>query len=110
MSTTAPSDAGTILVLDEPSTIVKKFKRAVTDSGAEIRRGEGKQGIGNLLEIYAVLRGISIDAAEAEFADTTGYGAFKVAVGEAVAEQLAPVRERYAELRGDEAALEEALA
>ena len=110
MSTTRGGDAGRVYVLDEPAAIIKKFKRAVTDSGTEVRRGEGKDGVANLLEIYAAVRGVSVDDAEAEFAGATGYGQFKVAVAEAVADYLAPARERYAELRADEAALEEALA
>ena len=110
MSTTAGSDAGRVYVLDEPSAIIKKFKRAVTDSGTEIRRGEGKEGIANLLEIYAAVRGVSVDDAEAEFADAAGYGQLKVAVGEAVVDYLAPTRERYEALRADEAGLEAALA
>src|SRR5688572_4948307 len=67
MSTTSGSDAGRVYVLDEPSAIVKKFKRAVTDSGSEVKRGEGKEGIANLLEIYAAVRGVSVDDAEREF-------------------------------------------
>jgi tryptophanyl-tRNA synthetase len=110
MSTTNATDAGTVYVLDEPDALVKKFKRAVTDSGSEVRRGEDKAGIGNLLEIYAAVRGVSVDDAEAEFADATGYGQFKVAVAEAVVEYLAPARERYQELRADEAGLEQVLA
>jgi tryptophanyl-tRNA synthetase len=110
MSTTNATDAGTVYVLDEPEALVKKFKRAVTDSGSEVRRGEDKAGIGNLLEIYAAVRGVSVDDAEAEFADATGYGQFKVAVAEAVVEYLAPARERYQELRADEAGLEQVLA
>jgi tryptophanyl-tRNA synthetase len=109
MSTTAPSEAGTVLVLDDPATIVKKFKRAVTDSGSEIRRGKDKAGISNLIEIYAAVTGMSFDAVEQQF-DGGGYGAFKQAVGEAVAEYLRPTRERYEQLRGDEAALERTLA
>jgi tryptophanyl-tRNA synthetase len=110
MSTTGATEAGTVYVLDERDAIIKKFKRAVTDSGTEVRRGEDKPGISSLLEIYAAVRDISLDDAEAEFADATGYGQFKVAVGEAVADHLAPVRERFGELRADEAGLEAALA
>jgi tryptophanyl-tRNA synthetase len=101
---------GVVLVLDEPSVIEKKFKRAVTDSGNEIRRGDDKPGVTNLLEILAAARGISVDEAEASLADARGYGDLKAAVAEAVIELLAPVRERYVELRADEAALEAALA
>jgi tryptophanyl-tRNA synthetase len=110
MSTTGGTEAGTVLVLDEPARLVKKFKRAVTDSGTEIRRAPDKPGISNLIEIYSAVTRTSPDEVERRFADATGYGQFKVAVAEAVADRLAPVRERYAELRPDEAALEEILA
>ena len=102
MSTTGGSEAGTVYVLDEPDAVAKKFRSAVTDSGREIGRGEGKEGIENLIEILAVVRGVEPDAIESEF-EGAGYGDFKGAVGEAVADYLAPVRERYAELRADEA-------
>jgi tryptophanyl-tRNA synthetase len=109
MSTTSPSEAGAVLVLDEPDVVRKKVRSAVTDSGTEVRRGEGKEGISNLIEILSVVRGTSMDEVETEF-EGSGYGDFKGAVAEAVVEFLAPVRERYAELRADEAALEEVLA
>ena len=85
----------------------KKIESAVTDSGREVRRGEGKEGIANLIDILAVARGVDQDADRGEF-DGSGYGDFKAAVAEAVVELLAPVRERYEELRPDEAALERA--
>ena len=111
MSTSAPSDAGTVHVLDEPSVVLKKFKRAVTDSGTDIAYDRtGKPGVTNLLDVYAAVRRISPDEAVAAFADARGYGDLKVGVAEAVVEHLAPVRERYAELRPDETALEDALA
>jgi tryptophanyl-tRNA synthetase len=110
MSTTAASEAGTVYVLDEPDAIVKKFKRAVTDSGSEIVRAPDKPGVTNLLDIYAAVRRRSPEQAEADFADARGYGDLKTAVAEAVVEHLRPVRERYAQLRADEAALEEVLA
>jgi tryptophanyl-tRNA synthetase len=109
MSTTSGGEAGTIYVLDEPDAIRKKFGSAVTDSGREIARGEGKPGITNLIDILAASTGTDQAAVEAEFGDA-GYGDFKQAVAEATVELLAPVRERYAGLRADEAALEEALA
>jgi tryptophanyl-tRNA synthetase len=109
MSTTSGSEAGTIYVLDEPDAIRKKLGSAVTDSGREIARGEGKPGITNLIDILAASRGTDQAAVEAEFGDA-GYGDFKQAVAEATVELLAPVRERYAGLRADEAALEAALA
>ena len=81
----------------------------MTDSGSEVRRGEGKEGIANLIEILASVRGSDMASVEAEFAGS-GYGDFKSAVGEALVEYLAPVRERYEELRPDEAAIEAMLA
>ncbi len=109
MSTTDSTEAGTIYVLDEPDAIRKKFGSAVTDSGREVVRAEGKPGIGNLIEILAVARGADPTEIEREFSGA-GYGDFKSAVAEGVVELLAPVRERYAELRPDRAALETALA
>jgi tryptophanyl-tRNA synthetase len=109
MSTTGGTEAGTVLVLDEPETIRKKFGSAVTDSGREVRRAPDKAGIANLIDVYAVARGIYPAEVEREF-EGKGYGDFKKAVAESVVELLAPVRERYAELRPDEAALEATLA
>jgi tryptophanyl-tRNA synthetase len=109
MSTTGASEAGTVYVLDEPDAIRKKLGSAVTDSGREVRRGEGKEGIANLIDIYAIARGVDPAEVEREF-EGAGYGDFKQAVAEATVEFLAPVRERYAELRPDEAALEAILA
>jgi tryptophanyl-tRNA synthetase len=108
MSTTGSEERGLIYVDDEEKAIVKKIKSAVTDSGSEVRRGEGKDGIANLIDIYAVTRGVTPADVEREF-DGQQYGAFKGAVAEAVADYLRPVRERYAELRPDEAALESTL-
>jgi tryptophanyl-tRNA synthetase len=108
MSTTGGSEAGTVLVLDEPKTVTKKIKSAVTDSGSEVKRGEGKEGIANLIQILAVARGSGEEEIEREF-EGSGYGDFKGAVAEAVVDFLAPVRERYEELRPDETALEQAL-
>jgi tryptophanyl-tRNA synthetase len=108
MSTSYGSDAGLIYIDDDPDAIRRKIKRAQTDSGTEIVRGRGKEGITNLIEILAVAREISPEEVEREFAGQ-GYGAFKEAVGEALVELLSPVRERYFALRPDEAALEEAL-
>ena len=109
MSTTSGSVQGTIYVTDEPDDIRRKFKRAVADSGSEVRRAPDKPGISNLIDILAAVRGIEPAAVEAEFAGS-GYGAFKGAVAEAVVEYLTPVRGRYAELREDEDELERILA
>jgi tryptophanyl-tRNA synthetase len=109
MSTTDSSEAGTLYVLDEPGTIRKKLGSAVTDSGREIVRAPDKPGVSNLIEVLAVARGAEPAAIEAEL-EGSGYGDLKQATAEGVVELLAPVRERYAELRPDEAGLEEALA
>jgi tryptophanyl-tRNA synthetase len=108
MSTTYGSDSGLIYIDDEPEAIIKKIKRAQTDSGSDIVRAPDKLGITNLIDIYSVARGVPREQVESEFAGQ-GYGAFKQAVGEATAELLAPVRERYVELRRDEDGLERAL-
>ena len=109
MSTSGSSEQGTIYALDEPRAVVKKLRSAVTDSGRDVVRAPDKPGISNLIEVLAVIRGIDSGEVEREF-DGVGYGPFKQAVGEAVAGYLAPLRERYGELRGDEAALEAVLA
>jgi tryptophanyl-tRNA synthetase len=109
MSTTGGTEQGTVYVLDEPDVIRRKFKRAQTDSGRDIVRAPDKPGVTNLIEILALARGIEPDAVEREF-EGSGYGQLKEAVGDAVADWLAPVRERYTELRGDEARLEEIMA
>src|SRR5688572_27252042 len=83
MSTTYSSESGLIYVDDEADAIRKKLKRAQTDSGAEVRRGEGKEGIANLIEIMAVARGVDPEQVEREF-EGKGYGDFKTAVGDAV--------------------------
>src|SRR5882757_5217973 len=108
MSTTGGTESGTVLVLDEPKAVIKKIKSAVTDSGSEVKRGEGKEGIANLIQVLAVVRDTTEDEIEREF-EGSGYGDFKGAVAEAVVDFLAPVRERYEELRPDEAALEATL-
>jgi tryptophanyl-tRNA synthetase len=108
MSTTGSTVAGLVYIDEAPEAIVKKIKRAQTDSGSEVVRAPDKAGITNLIDIYSVARGVSPEEVEREFAGQ-GYGAFKEAVGTATAGLLAPVRERYLELRADEAALEETL-
>jgi tryptophanyl-tRNA synthetase len=106
MSTTGGSVEGTIYVLDEPEAIAKKLRRAVTDSGSEIMRSPQKPGVSNLIEILAVARKLTPEQVEAEMAGARGYGDLKAATAEAVSEMLAPVRERYGQLRADEQALE----
>jgi tryptophanyl-tRNA synthetase len=109
MATTGGSEPGTVFVLDDPETVRKKVRSAVTDSGTEIRRSPEKAGIANLIEILAVVRGVDPAEVEREYQDASGYAAFKDDVAEAVVEHLAPVRERYRELRSDEGALESTL-
>jgi tryptophanyl-tRNA synthetase len=109
MSTTGGSEAGTVYVLDEPDAIRKKLGSAVTDSGREIVRSPDKPGVTNLIDVLAVARGADPAEIERELAGS-GYGDLKQAVAEGVVELLAPVRERCAELRPDQRALEAALA
>ncbi len=105
MSTTYGSEQGTVYIIDDADTVRGKVRSAVTDSGTEVRRGPDKAGIGNLIEILSVVRDVPPEEVERQF-EGSGYGDFKSAVADAVVEYLAPVRERYAELRGDHAALE----
>ena len=100
MSTTAGTPQGTVLLLDEPDVIRKKFRSAVTDSGSEVRRGEDKPGVTNLIDILAALTGDETHAIESRY-DGSGYGAFKQDVGEAVVAVVEPIQERYRELRAD---------
>lgn len=95
-----------ILILDDKDTIIRKFKRAVTDSEAEVCYHEGKDGINNLMSIYSCVTGKNFDEIESEFKGK-GYGDFKVAVGEAVADNLAPVRTEFDRLISDKAYLKE---
>ena len=95
-----------ILILDDKDTIIRKCKRAVTDSEAEVVYREGKDGINNLMTIYSSVTGKDFAAIETEFAGK-GYGDFKLAVGEAVADHLEPVRNEFARLIQDKAYLKE---
>jgi tryptophanyl-tRNA synthetase len=108
MSTTYGSEQGTVYILDEADAVRKKVRSAVTDSGTDVRRGPDKEGISNLIDILSVIRDVAPEDIEREF-EGSGYGDFKGAVADAVVDYLAPVRERYAELRPDEAALESIL-
>jgi tryptophanyl-tRNA synthetase len=109
MSTTGGTEQGTVLVLDEPDAIRKKFRAAVTDSGREIGRSPNKPGITNLIDIFSVACGTDRKEVEREF-EGSGYGDFKKAVGEAVVSYLTSVRERYGELRPDQSELDRVLA
>jgi len=94
-----------VAILDDRDTIIRKFRRAVTDSDTAVRRAEGKDGINNLMNIYSCFTGKNDAEIESEF-EGKGYGDFKAAVGEVVADSLAPVRERFTELMADKAYLE----
>ncbi len=96
-----------VKILDDPDTIMRKFKRAVTDSEAKVYFGDAteKAGINNLMTIYSAVTGLDFEKIEKEF-EGKGYGDFKMAVGEAVIEELRPVRERFDELMSDKAQLE----
>ena len=94
-----------VAILDDPDAIMRKFKRAVTDSEAKVCIGEEKLGINNLIGIYSAVTGKTADAITAEF-EGKGYGDFKMAVGEAVVEELRPIRERYEAIIKDKSALE----
>ena len=94
-----------ISMLDDPDTIRRKFRRAVTDSEAKVCRREDKPGVGNLMEIYGAVTGHTYDQIEAEF-DGRGYGDFKAAVGEAVVAVLAPIQERFRTWMADKAQLD----
>ena len=89
-----------VFILDDKDTILRKFKRAVTDSDTVVAYREGKDGINNLMTIYSAVTGKSYEEIEREF-DGRGYGDFKIAVGEAVADHLEPVRTEYARLSAD---------
>ena len=94
-----------VYILDDRDTIIRKFKRAVTDSDTCVRFAEGKDGINNLMSIYSCFTGKGFDEIEREF-EGRGYGDFKLAVGEVCADALAPVQKRHAELLADKAYLE----
>jgi tryptophanyl-tRNA synthetase len=110
MSTSTGTPQGTVLILDEPEAIRKKFKTAVTDSEREVRYApDEKPGVSNLIEILSVASGQAIPEVEAAY-DGRGYGDLKGDVGEAVVALFEPVKERYAELRADEGELRRLLA
>ncbi len=106
MSKSDDNPNSVILILDDKDTIIRKCKRAVTDSEAEIVYREGKDGINNLMTIYSTVTGKSYADIESEFAGK-GYGDFKIAVGEAVADHLEPVRTEFARLIQDKAYLKD---
>lgn len=105
MSKSSENENSFILVMDQPEAIMRKFKRAVTDSEGGIYRSPEKPGVTNLIEIYAAATGVAPEKVEEEFAGK-GYGDFKPAVGEAVVEMLRPVREETERLMQDKGELE----
>ena len=109
MSKSDANENAVVRILDDKDAIIRKFKRAVTDSDTEIRAGADKAGITNLLTIYSCFTGKTVEEAEREFAGC-GYGDFKLAVGEACADALAPVREEFNRLIADKAYLETVMA
>lgn len=106
MSKSDENANGCVAVLDKPEVIMKKFKRAITDSEAKVRYAEGKDGINNLMGIYSAVTGKTMEEIEHEF-DGKGYGDFKTTVGEAVVEHLRPIQERFNLYINDKAYLKE---
>lgn len=100
MSKSDENPNASIFLMDDRDTIIRKFKRAVTDSDNQIRYTEDKPGIRNLIEIYGMATGKTVTEVENEFA-ASGYGDFKLAVGEAVADLLNPLQVRFNELQKD---------
>ena len=105
MSKSDENENATVRILDSRDVIMRKFKRAVTDSDTCVCMGEGKHGINNLISIYRCCTGKSVEEVEREF-EGKGYGEFKLAVGEACADMLAPVQTEFAKLMQDKAYLE----
>ena len=97
-----------IYILDDRDTIIRKFKRAVTDSEASVRYAKGKDGINNLITIYSCFTGKTTEEIEREF-ESLGYGDFKLAVGEVCADALKPVQEKYAQFLADKDFLEQVM-
>ena len=97
-----------ISILDDRDTIVRKFKRAVTDSEAEVAYREGKDGINNLMSIYSAVTDKSYEEIEKEFAGK-GYGDFKLAVGEATADMLAPMQAEFNKILSDKKYIEQCM-
>jgi len=105
MSKSDPNENAFITVLDPPEVIMRKLKRAVTDSEALIKYDESRPGVANLISIMSAVTGKTIPEIEAEF-EGKGYGDFKLAVGEAVADTLNPIKENYDRIIADKGELE----
>ena len=108
MSKSDPNTNSFISLLDTPDVIIRKFKRAVTDSDAKVFAGEEKPGVTNLMGIYSALTGKPFEEIEKEF-DGKGYGDFKQAVAETVVDVLAPIRENYTKILADNAYMQDVL-
>ncbi len=109
MSKSAENPNGSVFMSDDRDTVIRKFKRAVTDSGSEIIYDPvNKPGVSNLLSVYSVFTGKTVEQAQSEFAGK-GYGDFKTAVGEAVADKLAPLQAEQAKLLADKEYLNKVL-
>ena len=108
MSKSDSNQNAVVYILDSKDDMIRKFKRAVTDSGSEVRFAEDKPGVSNLMTIYRAFTGKTFEEIEREF-EGRGYGDFKLAVGEACADGLAPVRDEFNRLIADKAHLEEVM-
>ena len=108
MSKSDENPNASISVLDDRDTIIRKFKRAVTDSDTEVAYREGKDGINNLMSIYSAVTNKTFEEIEKEFAGK-GYGDFKLAVGEATADRLAPMQSEFARIIADKAYIQECM-
>lgn len=108
MSKSDENENATVRLLDDTDTVIRKFKRAVTDSGNEVRFSEDKPGVSNLMTIYGCVTGKTMEEIEKEF-DGKGYGDFKLAVGECVADELKPLQERYYALLEDKTYIEKCI-
>ena len=108
MSKSDPNPNAVVYILDSKDDVMRKFRRAVTDSGSEVRYDEEKPGIANLMSIYRCFTGRDFSDIEREF-EGRGYGDFKAAVGEACADALAPVREKFSRLMADKGYLEDVM-
>ena len=106
MSKSDENQNAVVYILDDKDTIIRKFKRAVTDSDTCIKQAEGKDGINNLISIYSCFTGKTSEEIEREF-EGKGYGDFKLAVGEACADALAPVQAEFAKILADKAYIEQ---
>ncbi len=108
MSKSDENPNASVWVLDDRDTIIRKFKRAVTDSESEVCAREGKDGIINLMSIYGAVTGKNFDEIESEFKGK-GYGEFKLAVGEAVADKLAPMQAEFRRISADKGYIEDCM-